>query len=153
MGSAANGKLALEKLELGQPDVLLLDLEMPEMDGFATLKQLRKKYKDLPVVVFSTLSERGAKATLDALSAGANDYLCKPSGAGSLQAAVGLLRGTLAPKLRALGGKRPALKSPAAVSAQPAAAPKPLAVASSTSAIDAIAIGTSVGGPQALSLV
>ncbi|MFZ5889687.1 MAG: protein-glutamate methylesterase/protein-glutamine glutaminase [Myxococcota bacterium] len=150
VGVASNGKIALEKLEFLKPDIVVLDLEMPELDGLSTLKRLRKDFRQLPVVVFSTLSERGAKITLDALSAGASDYLCKPSGTGSLAASKDLLHGVLAPKLRALALRSLSVKT---VVAQPklapvisAAPPRP----HSNDPIELVCIGSSAGGPQAL---
>ena len=79
VGTASNGKIALEKIPQLNPDILILDLDMPEMDGLETLKRLRKIDRHLPVIVFSTRTERGAKVTLEALSLGATDYVTKPS--------------------------------------------------------------------------
>src|SRR4051794_36267922 len=67
VGTAANGRLALAKMPQLNPDLVILDVEMPEMDGLATLAELRKAYPRLPVIMFSALTERGAEATLDAL--------------------------------------------------------------------------------------
>ncbi|MHB1599393.1 MAG: response regulator, partial [Acidimicrobiales bacterium] len=77
--TAPNGRIALDKLAAELPDVVVLDIEMPELDGLATLRALRPRWPDLPVVMYSTLTARGAAATLDALSAGATDYVLKPS--------------------------------------------------------------------------
>ncbi|HET9934663.1 MAG TPA: chemotaxis response regulator protein-glutamate methylesterase [Polyangiaceae bacterium] len=154
VGVASNGKIALEKLEFLKPDAVVLDLEMPEMDGLTTLKRLRKDFRLLPVVVFSTLSERGAKITLDALTAGASDYLCKPSGTGSLAASKDLLHGVLAPKLRALALRNVAV-APRNAPAAPAPSPMPAMVPARrvNEPIEAICIGCSAGGPQALAEV
>ena len=73
VGTAANGRLALAKLEQLTPDLITLDIEMPELDGLETLVELRKNYPRLPVIMFSTLTERGAVATLDALARGATE--------------------------------------------------------------------------------
>jgi two-component system chemotaxis response regulator CheB len=70
VGVAANGKLALAKLDQLAPDLITLDIEMPEMDGLETLIHLRKLHPRLPVIMFSTLTERGASATMDALARG-----------------------------------------------------------------------------------
>ena len=72
-GSAPNGRIALQKLTQLNPDLISLDIEMPEMDGLATLTELRKTYPKLPVIMFSTLTARGAMATLDALARGATE--------------------------------------------------------------------------------
>jgi two-component system chemotaxis response regulator CheB len=79
VGTAENGALALAKLPHLSPDAVILDVEMPEMDGIATLKLIRELYPLLPVIMFSSLTERGARVTFDALAAGANDYALKPS--------------------------------------------------------------------------
>src|SRR5436309_9515566 len=79
VGTAANGRIALAKMTQVNPDVVILDVEMPELDGLATLKELRKTYPRLPVIMFSALTERGAAATLDALALGATDYFTKPT--------------------------------------------------------------------------
>ena len=59
VGTAANGRIALAKMTQVNPDLVILDVEMPEMDGLATLKELRKTYPRLPVIMFSALTERG----------------------------------------------------------------------------------------------
>jgi two-component system chemotaxis response regulator CheB len=66
VGTAPNGRIALAKLPHLNPDLVTLDVEMPEMDGLETLPHIRKTYPTLPVVMFSTLTSRGAVATLDA---------------------------------------------------------------------------------------
>src|SRR5262245_27779521 len=79
IGSAPNGRIALSKIPQVNPDLVTLDIEMPELDGLGTLRELRKTYPKLPVIMFSTLTERGAVATLNALSLGASDYVAKPA--------------------------------------------------------------------------
>src|ERR1700692_2752608 len=79
-GTAGNGIQALARIPNAKPDLVTLDIEMPGMDGLETLVEIRKLYPRLPVIMFSTLTERGAMATLDALSRGASDYVTKPSG-------------------------------------------------------------------------
>jgi two-component system chemotaxis response regulator CheB len=101
-GVAANGKIALQKIAQSTPDVVTLDVEMPELDGVATLRQIRVTWPKLPVIMFSTLTERGAAATLDALSAGASDYVTKPANVGSVTAALAKIREELIPKVRTL---------------------------------------------------
>lgn len=101
-GVAANGRLALDKLDQLEVDVVVLDVEMPEMDGLTTLRELRKRNRRLPVIMFSTLTERGARATLDALSAGASDYVTKPANVGSVTESRARVRNELAPKIKAL---------------------------------------------------
>ena len=83
-GTAANGRIALSKIPQLKPDLITLDIEMPEMDGLETLREVRKAYPRLPVIMFSTLCERGAMKTLEALSLGATDYVTKPSNIGGV---------------------------------------------------------------------
>ncbi len=112
VGTAANGRIALAKLAQLNPDLVMLDVEMPEMDGLATLKELRKTYPRLPVIMFSALTDRGAEATLDALALGATDYFTKPTNAGGLDASLEVIREQLIPKIKALcasaGNRAPA---------------------------------------------
>lgn len=152
VGFAANGKLALAKIPQLNPDVVTLDIEMPEMDGLATLKELRKIHSKLPVIMFSTLTQRGAVATIDALSLGATDYVTKPANVGSVTAAIQKVREDLIPKIKAVcryddplaqpsGPTQPQRSRPtvgAHCSLPPAARPA------------IIAMGVSTGGPNAL---
>lgn len=143
-GTAHNGQVALAKVDQLRPDVVVLDLDMPVLDGLATLAGLRRAHPRLPVIMFSALTERGAAATLDALAGGANDYVTKPAGLGGADEAVAYIRRELLPKITALGA--PCVIGPAAVVAppvQPPAAMPPLPA-------DVVAIGVSTGGPNAL---
>src|SRR5579862_720468 len=106
VASAANGRIALAKIQQTKPDAVTLDIEMPELDGLATLREIRKVDAKLPVIMFSTLTERGAAATLDALSAGASDYLTKPSNVGNVGMAIARIKGELIPKIKALCGQQ-----------------------------------------------
>jgi two-component system, chemotaxis family, protein-glutamate methylesterase/glutaminase len=150
---AQNGRVALEKIPECKPDIITLDLEMPEMDGLTLLDELRKRHSRLPVIMFSTLTERGAKATLDALSRGATDYVCKPSGQRSVSATMERIRAELIPKIRGIVRTRPAgapSPAPAAGSSSNAAPSKRSLPADR---IDAVLIGISTGGPGALAQV
>ncbi|HKU43560.1 MAG TPA: chemotaxis response regulator protein-glutamate methylesterase [Polyangiales bacterium] len=149
---APNGRVALEKIPQCKPDLITLDLEMPEMDGLTLLEELRKRSIKVPVVVFSTLTERGAKATLEALTRGASDYVCKPSGQRSVQATLERIRAELIPKLHGLTKR----KRPVAAAAALGGLPLPAARASASippERCDAIVIGVSTGGPSALAEV
>ena len=85
VGTAPNGQIALTKIEQLKPDLVTLDIEMPVMDGIETLRAIRAACTPrLPVIMFSTLTAAGATATLDALSAGASDYVTKPANVGSV---------------------------------------------------------------------
>src|SRR5438034_4067116 len=99
VGTAANGRIALTRMAQVSPDVVILDVEMPEMDGLATLAELRKTYPRLPIIMFSALTERGATATLDALALGATDYFTKPTNEGGLEASLELIRRQLIPEI------------------------------------------------------
>lgn len=79
-GTAINGKFGLYKLQELKPDVVLLDIEMPEMNGIEFLREVKKQRLDTPVIVFSSLARRGARVTMEALTLGAVDYVLKPSG-------------------------------------------------------------------------
>ncbi|HET9060559.1 MAG TPA: chemotaxis response regulator protein-glutamate methylesterase [Acidimicrobiales bacterium] len=78
-GTAKNGREAVEVVEQTDPDVVVLDMEMPVLDGLGALKILKKNRPKLPVIMFSTLTGRGTEATVEALATGADDYLTKPS--------------------------------------------------------------------------
>jgi two-component system chemotaxis response regulator CheB len=147
--TAANGQLALDKLDLVKPDVVTLDIEMPVLDGLATLKELRKRRPDLPVIMFSTLTEAGGRATLEALSLGASDYLTKPSNTGSWEKARSIVIEQMLPKVLGLAARRqvaaPAVAASAAVARRaPRARQAP---------VRAVVIGVSTGGPAALAQV
>ena len=89
IGTASNGLIALKQVEQHNPDLVILDLEMPEMDGLTTLKELRKNNTHSKVLVFSSLSKRGAEITLDALRFGATDFLPKPGADSFVASPVG----------------------------------------------------------------
>lgn len=145
VGVAANGRIALGKLAQVQPDVVVLDVEMPEMNGLETLAALRKTHPRLPVIMFSTLTERGAVTTLDALSLGATDYITKPANVGSVVLARKRVQDELIPKIRLLTGRGPKL-APVVVRPKVAAAPR----VRPSGAVEVVGIGVSTGGPNAL---
>jgi two-component system chemotaxis response regulator CheB len=151
-GTAANGRIALAKMVQLNPDLVILDIEMPEMDGLAALTELRKTYPRLPVVMFSALTERGAAATLDALALGATDYFTKPANLGSVDAALEVIRTQLVPEIKALCAKavsQPKTGLPGSKGASVPPCPSPLAPPSA-GPIEVVAIGVSTGGPNAL---
>ncbi len=157
IGTAANGKIALSKIDQLNPDVITMDIEMPEMNGIEAVTALRKKYPRLPVIMFSTLTSRGAEATLDALSAGANDYVTKPSNVGSLNAGLQAVRDQLIPKLKALCEIPVAVTQPATPSSLPSPShPSPIHISRAPArphTIEVVVIGVSTGGPNALAAV
>src|ERR1700690_1761424 len=79
-GTAADGESALSAVAVDHPDLVLLDVEMPVMDGLVTLRQLRARGHKMPVIMCSSLTQRGAKVTIEALASGASDYVAKPAG-------------------------------------------------------------------------
>ncbi|MGB8012084.1 MAG: chemotaxis response regulator protein-glutamate methylesterase [Terriglobales bacterium] len=142
-GSASSGALALAKIPQLNPDVITLDIEMPGMDGLQTLSEIRKRYPKLPVIMFSTLTERGAAITLDALSRGASDYATKPTNSTSLADSMEQVRQELVTKIVSLAGRPKHVVPPRVF--PPVLRKKPVA-----QRIDIVTIGTSTGGPNAL---
>ncbi|GGQ42371.1 protein-glutamate methylesterase/protein-glutamine glutaminase [Couchioplanes azureus] len=183
VGTAANGLLAQAKIDQLKPDAITMDIEMPQMDGIAAVRELRKRHKHIPVIMFSTLSAAGASATLEALAAGATDYVTKPSNVGSIAQSIAAVREQLVPKIHALAGRRaggaarpgagpaparPGLAPPPGL--RPGAPGRPGVLAGRAPApakaaparpvrrgphgrVDIIAIGSSTGGPDALTKV
>jgi two-component system chemotaxis response regulator CheB len=156
VGTAQNGQVALAKMAELKPDAVTLDIEMPIMNGIECLRELRKIHTRLPVVMFSTLTERGASATLDALAAGASDYVTKPANVGSVAESRQNISEQLIPKLIALTGARRLVTRTAAppptpipASARGAAGPS----GKRTTAFSILTIGSSTGGPDALAVV
>ena len=155
VGTAVNGRIAVGKLEQLRPDLVTMDIEMPEMNGIEAVRAIRALSpatgrNRVPIIMFSTLTERGATATLDALSAGANDYVTKPANVGSVSQSMDSVRQQLIPRIKALLG-RPAQVAPVRVAAPPPALPAPRAGAPKTPAV--LVIGSSTGGPEALARV
>jgi two-component system chemotaxis response regulator CheB len=141
--TASNGMIALEKIEKLKPDLVTLDIEMPVLDGLGTLKRLRVKWPRLPVIMFSTLTVGGATATLNALTAGASDYVTKPSNVGSFAESRASVQRELIPRIHALVGRR---QRPTA--AAQAIIKRPAAIRGGQATV--CAIGCSTGGPDAM---
>ena len=104
IGSVANGKLALQRVRELEPDLLTLDMEMPETDGLAVLDGLRQSGAKVAVIVVSALTRQGGHLTLRALEKGAFDFITKPDTAGADQSRE-VLRRELAPRVRALASR------------------------------------------------
>jgi two-component system, chemotaxis family, protein-glutamate methylesterase/glutaminase len=139
-GVAPNGRIALEKIARLRPDVVLLDLEMPEMDGFETLAEIRRTYPTLPVIIFSHLTSAGAAATLEALAQGATAFALKPRADG-IGLAEEQVRDDLLPLI---AGVRPLAPVPVVRAIETVAQPR------RTTAVSAIVVAVSTGGPNAL---
>ncbi len=172
VGTATNGREALQKIRMLRPDVTILDVEMPEMDGLATLDALKRQNLRTVVIMFSSLTSQGAKTTLEALSRGAVDFVPKPKGTGAFSESVKTIETLLIPKIAALGSnsngrgpKRNLLTKRRAPARQRAVCPpKEKAICGSTAKrrpqrlirpgrVDAIGIGVSTGGPNSLNEV
>ncbi len=155
VGDAANGRIALQKIAQLAPDLVTLDIEMPEMDGLATLRELRKIYPRLPVIMFSASTERGAALTLEALQIGASDYVTKPARAEGKAAAQQSICQDLIPKIRSLCrlGTVPGAPSTRPESAAPVARRFTMRPLGSPTRADIVAIALSTGGPHALSAI
>ncbi len=163
-GYAFNGLEAIAKTRELVPDVITLDIEMPEMDGLTALKEIRKEQRIMPIIMFSSLTHAGTQATVMALTAGASDYVGKPTSAsGSADAAFKVLDAELIPKILGLARRRrkAGLAKPAAdrpvtslgALAQTAATATPFRLAPAPALrapVAALVIGVSTGGPMAL---
>lgn len=156
VGIAQNGRIALQKLQQVNPDVVTMDVEMPELDGLQALRELRRSYPRMPVIMFSSLTQRGASATLDALAAGATDYVTKPMDVMNLSESISRLREELLPRIRVhFQRTQPPPVSVPPVGIQGQLAPQRPAFISRpgvslTGAAELLCIGSSTGGPQAL---
>ncbi len=103
VATAAHGRIALQKILQVKPDVVTLDFEMPEMDGLETLKEIRRLHPDIRVVMFRSLTQRGATETIEALALGASDYAQKPTQSRSLDDSKQHIHRELVPKIIQLG--------------------------------------------------
>ncbi len=150
VGSAPNGKIALDKVAQLKPDLVTLDVEMPEMDGIETLARLKETVPDVGVVMVSSLTQQGAETTMKALELGAFDFLGKPVGATASENKDRLgsdlkqiINAYITQRyLSSLRSKHPAPKTPP----QKQAAPPVIA----TTPLQAVVVGISTGGPNAL---
>jgi two-component system, chemotaxis family, protein-glutamate methylesterase/glutaminase len=164
---AMNGVFALQKIPRCDPDVIVLDIEMPEMNGIEFLKERKRLGLDIPVIILSSVAKEGAQVTIEALSLGASDFITKPSG--SVSSDIHTVASELSRLLLAYGsqhqkrkGKTPPryefeaperMFEPAPLLEEKAAErarhqpPKPLR---QTGPLEVIAIGISTGGPNAL---
>lgn len=148
VATAPNGKIALDKIPGVNPDLITLDMEMPQMDGLTTLQHLKDKHDQIKTIIFSHHTEKGAELTLKALNLGAVDFVTKPSTSGSLEKNMELIREELLPDILELSKTvkrfgvrqevKPVNRAPQTTQ-MPVMAPR-----------DVIAIGISTGGPTSL---
>ncbi len=152
-GVARDGVECLELVEQLCPDVLVLDLEMPKLNGLEVLDRLRLEESELPVIMCSAYTEHGARSTLEALGRGASDYVTKPSEQRNFVAAMNSLSQQLLPRIAALakGAKSGGKAAEPGVSRDNSRKPGlGEAAAKVLSPIDVVVIGLSTGGPSAL---
>jgi len=168
---AMNGLFALQKIPRCNPDVIVLDIEMPEMNGIEFLRERKKLGIDIPVVILSSVARQGAQVTMDALSLGAADFITKPSGSVSsdihtVAAELGRLLLVYGSQYRRSKGKEvqhfrfeaPERMFEPLLEREPVPGPKPVPrelkpVArpkKPSATTEIIAIGISTGGPNAL---
>jgi two-component system, chemotaxis family, protein-glutamate methylesterase/glutaminase len=150
VGRAVDGDDAVAQVEALKPDAVTLDIEMPVVDGLQALTRIRERHPRLPIVMFSTLTARGAVKTLEALSLGASDFVLKPTTTGSVAESVREVHDELVPRIKGLvgvqrmfgPGARPARQSFPLAPSRPAGLP--------VSPPEVLLVGASTGGPDAL---
>jgi two-component system, chemotaxis family, protein-glutamate methylesterase/glutaminase len=153
VGTASNGAIGLQRIPQFNPDVITLDIEMPDMNGLEMLRRVRREYPQMRVIMFSTLTERGAAITLEALTLGADDYVAKVANEGSLDRSMARLREEMIPKIKQF------FRLPAASvsAAKPSTAPPARAAAPFVHGLKlrpkVLVIGVSTGGPTALGAI
>lgn len=150
IGAVADPVFAMKRMEVEWPDVIILDVEMPRMDGITFLRKLMAE-RPTPVVMCSTLTERGAETTMQALAAGAVEIITKPKVGVKdfLQEETAHLLKAVKAAARAQVGRTVAPRPVAPTTAASAAAPN----FSLRTTEQLVAIGTSTGGTQALEVV
>lgn len=148
VGMAEDGVAGIEAIERLRPDLVLLDIEMPRMNGFEVLAEIRAHNSPAKVIICSTLTQRGASITLEALARGATDYVAKPTAQLGAREGLETLSRELLPKIRSLFfARRDELRSGAVH--PPSRIPSGIAVKSPISP-RILVVGASTGGPAAL---
>lgn len=145
INTAKNGEDLHEKLQNNLPDVITLDVEMPKMDGIKALKEMKKNSMNIPVIVLSSVSQKGPQLTMECLEAGAFDFLPKPSGAISLD--ISKVKRDLIQKIRLAYEKSKVQVRPIVRTVPPE---NRTVKRSNGDKMDAVVIGASTGGPKAL---
>jgi two-component system chemotaxis response regulator CheB len=167
VAEARNGKDCIGQLPTAKPEVIILDVEMPIMDGIDTVKAVRKINKHLPIIMFSSLTSQGAEATFDAIQAGANSFATKPVSIGHIENAIKEVQDNLVPLIVSFTRSKPRSKPTQRSSIFAASNRKPIRDTAAgairktaeTESLklpkktDVVAIGVSTGGPDALERV
>lgn len=155
VGTASNGSLALQRLTQYNPDAITMDVDMPELNGLQTLRSIRTTHPKLPVIMVSSTTAKGALTTLDALAAGATDYITKPTGVANPTEGIERLAADLIPRIKIH------CRHIAPITARPVTTPAPRPPTLPPTpprsipfqSAQGILIGTSTGGPNALHLL
>jgi two-component system chemotaxis response regulator CheB len=146
---ARNGKDLIDKIGKLSPDVITLDVEMPIMDGISALREIKKEHYNIPIIMLSSISQRGTALTMECLETGAFDFISKPSGAISLD--INKVKNELVEKIRLASEKNNIKASPIdSKKFQSSPGIKKVAKKNFNSKVEAVIIGASTGGPKAL---
>lgn len=164
VGTANNGKIALQRLSQGSVDLITLDMEMPEMGGIETIKEIKRLKIPVRIIVFSSHTTRGSEAALEALACGADDFVSKPTGENiNMENAAARIKAELLPKIyQFLNEAERLAENKKSIATAPVLTSTPVVPSSKTEYIkrdidtfipDVIVIGSSTGGPPALEAV
>jgi two-component system chemotaxis response regulator CheB len=150
VAAASSGEAGLAAFASLHPDLVLLDIEMPGMNGLEVLSTIRRSDRRVPVIMCSTLTSRGARITIEALTRGATDYVAKPGAQNGIREGVDTLTRELVPKILALFPRK---TRPSAATPSPSPEPRLILPPSTSLPPKMVVIGTSTGGPAALEVV
>ena len=150
VGVAEDGVKALKQIDLLKPDIVTLDIEMPEMDGLEALKVIRAKGSTIPIIMFSKYTSEGATATLEALELGASDVVAKPEAHGGKGSSCEVVKRQLTSLIRALGRSARRIRHARTQPGQHQTKDPETGKFSVPRPIDAVALAISTGGPSAL---